>query len=52
LYPELRVNSDAGEPVKNFMGNAKLAEALEGITRNLVNQVQMRHVPGPELNIT
>jgi ATP-binding protein involved in chromosome partitioning len=54
LYPELRVNSDAGEPVRNFTGDPGLAEALNGIVRNLVKQVEMRHqqAPAPELNIT
>jgi ATP-binding protein involved in chromosome partitioning len=54
LYPELRVNSDAGEPGRNFEGGGRLAEALTAITRNLVDQVAMRNAAGvgPELNIT
>jgi ATP-binding protein involved in chromosome partitioning len=53
LYPELRVNSDAGDPQKNFTGNPKLAEALNQITQNLVGQVSLRNLRGaaPELNI-
>src|SRR4051812_33545563 len=31
LYPELRVNSDSGQPESNFTGNPKLAEALNQI---------------------
>jgi ATP-binding protein involved in chromosome partitioning len=54
LYTELRVNSDGGEPTKNFTGDAGLAGALKQITQNLVNQVQLRDAqsPVPELNIT
>lgn len=53
LYPELRVNSDAGEPERNFTENPKLAEALNGIVRNLSEQVARRNeeAPGPQLNI-
>jgi ATP-binding protein involved in chromosome partitioning len=54
MYPELRVNCDAGKPVKNFEGNPRLKEALETIVRNLAGQVSVRNMraAGPELNIT
>jgi ATP-binding protein involved in chromosome partitioning len=53
LYTELRVNSDAGDPIKNFTGNPKLAEALNQIVQNLAGQVSLRNLqaPSPELNI-
>ncbi|MDB5320938.1 MAG: Iron-sulfur cluster carrier protein [Phycisphaerales bacterium] len=53
LYTELRVNSDAGDPTKNFTGNPKLAEALNQIVQNLAGQVSLRNLraPAPELNI-
>jgi ATP-binding protein involved in chromosome partitioning len=53
LYPDLRVNSDSGEPEKNFTANPKLAEALNAIVGNLVGQVSIRNAQGggPELNI-
>jgi ATP-binding protein involved in chromosome partitioning len=53
LYTELRVNSDAGDPTRNFTGNPKLAEALGTIVRNLSAQVALRNQrsAGPELNI-
>ncbi len=53
LYSELRANSDAGEPEKNFTTNPKLAEALNQIVQNLAGQVSIRNLrdAGPELNI-
>jgi hypothetical protein len=53
LYPDLRANSDAGDPARNFTTNPKLAEALNGIVRNLEGQVRLRNgaMPKPELNI-
>jgi ATP-binding protein involved in chromosome partitioning len=54
LYPDLRANSDAGDPTKNFTTNPNLAQALTKITQNLTAQVNLRHLqtPTPELNIT
>jgi ATP-binding protein involved in chromosome partitioning len=54
LFPELRVNSDAGNPTANFEGNPKLREALEAIVRNLAGQVSLRNFAprGPELTIS
>jgi hypothetical protein len=53
MYPELRVNSDAGKPVANFGGNAKLKESLETITNNLIGQVNVQQMqqPGVQLNV-
>jgi ATP-binding protein involved in chromosome partitioning len=55
LHPELRVNSDAGNPTANFTGpNPKLRDELEAIVRNLAGQVSVRNLQpaGPELNVT
>jgi ATP-binding protein involved in chromosome partitioning len=54
LYPDLRVNSDAGDPIKNFTTNPDLARALTTITQNLTAQIHLRNLqtPTPELNIT
>jgi ATP-binding protein involved in chromosome partitioning len=54
LYTELRVNSDAGDPTKNFTSNPDLARDLSQITQNLVSQVELGNAqsPIPQLNIT
>jgi ATP-binding protein involved in chromosome partitioning len=54
MYPELRVNSDAGNPVKNFEGDPELCRDLERIVKNVAGQVSVRNLrpAGPELNIT
>jgi ATP-binding protein involved in chromosome partitioning len=55
LHPELRVNSDAGDPTANFTGpNSKLREELETIVKNLAGQVSIRNLraKGPELTIS
>ena len=54
LYPELRSNSDAGQPHSNFTGQPELKQALESITKNLAAQVSVRNLqtPTPELTIT
>ena len=53
LYPELRANSDAGDPTRNFTTNPKLADALNQIVQNLLGQINLRNLtsPTPELNI-
>jgi ATP-binding protein involved in chromosome partitioning len=53
MYTELRVNSDAGQPVMNFTGDENLADALINIVTNLTEQVKQRNQQpaGPELNI-
>ena len=54
MYTELRQNSDAGMPEKNFTGTAGLREALEWVVRNLVAQVEQRSLnrAGPTLTVS
>ncbi len=53
LFPELRVNSDAGNPIANFETNPQLADALNDIVKTLAAQVSLRNMQssGPELTI-
>jgi ATP-binding protein involved in chromosome partitioning len=53
MFPELRVNSDAGNPNANFEGHPLLKESLEKIVQALAGQVSVRNLQGkgPELNI-
>jgi ATP-binding protein involved in chromosome partitioning len=53
LYIDVRVNSDAGTPEKNFETNPGLTAALKRIVENLAGQISlhnMKEAP-PELNI-
>ncbi len=54
MFTELRVNSDAGTPTKNFEGSPKLTEALTHVAQNLAGQVSVHNLRSgpPELNIT
>jgi ATP-binding protein involved in chromosome partitioning len=54
MFTELRVNSDAGTPTKNFEGSKLLAESLNNVVKNLAGQISIRNLSksGPELNIT
>jgi ATP-binding protein involved in chromosome partitioning len=54
MYVELRVNSDAGTPVRNFEDNPNLARSLMRITENLAGQVSKHNLgdSGPELSIS
>ena len=53
LFTELRVNSDAGTPTRNFEGNPKLRESLEAIVGHLAGEVSKRNLgtAGPTLTI-
>src|SRR3954464_2539733 len=53
LFTQLRENSDAGDPVRNFTANPALAAALDRIVQNVAAQVTMRNLRGvgPQLNI-
>jgi ATP-binding protein involved in chromosome partitioning len=44
LFTELRVNSDAGTPGRNFEGSPKLREALESIVGHLAGEVSKRNL--------
>lgn len=44
LFTELRLNSDTGTPHRNFEGNAKLREALDGVVGRLAGEVSKRNV--------
>ena len=55
LFPELRINSDAGTPHANFDGpNRDLAASLEMLVSSLLAQVELRRAfPGaPSLTVT
>ena len=54
MYTELRQNSDAGTPEKNFEGTPALREALETVVTNLMAQITKRNASDvvPTLTIT
>jgi ATP-binding protein involved in chromosome partitioning len=54
MYQELRINSDAGAPHKNFEGDKGLAASLMHVVENLAAQVSLRSLTerAPELNIS
>jgi ATP-binding protein involved in chromosome partitioning len=54
MYTELRVNSDSGNPTKNFEGTPTLRFSLESMVQNLAGEVSKRNLaaPAPTLNIT
>jgi ATP-binding protein involved in chromosome partitioning len=54
LYTDLRINSDAGTPEKNFTSNPGLGAALKRIVENLAGQISRHNLKdaGPELNIS
>jgi len=54
MFPELRVNSDAGTPEKNFQDNPALRDALEHIIKNIAGQISIRNLQpaAPDLTIT
>lgn len=53
MFTELRANSDAGTPEKNFEQPRLLAEALERVVGNLAGQISLHNLqsPAPELNV-
>jgi ATP-binding protein involved in chromosome partitioning len=54
MFTELRQNSDAGTPGKNFEVNPALRESLETIVGNLAGEVSKRNMSGggPTLSVT
>jgi len=53
LIPELRINSDAGTPHKNFEGDPQLKQSLESMVQMLAGQISLRNMQPrtPELNV-
>jgi ATP-binding protein involved in chromosome partitioning len=53
LFTELRVNSDSGQPVKNFEGPTQLRDALIALAENLVRQVEIQasQSAGPDIEV-
>jgi len=54
MFTELRVNSDAGTPTKNFEGHPRLRSALDQLVKNLAGEVSKRNLQpaAPTLNIS
>ena len=52
MFPELRVNSDAGTPQKNFESNPALRDALEHIVKNIAGQISIRNLQTPAADLT
>ena len=54
MFPELRQNSDAGTPLKNYDGDPALRSSLEQVVTNLVAEVVRRQSmgDGPQLTIS
>ena len=46
IHMELRVNCDAGEPLKNWRGNEALAEELDRLCKNLAAQISIATLSG------
>ncbi len=53
FFTELRVNSDAGTPIKNFETNPKLSAALTHMVQTLAGQISLHNMQTvtPELNV-
>jgi len=56
IHLDLRRNSDAGEPLKNWQGNAALASELDSMCRAVAQQVSIASMSGrlvqPTLSVT
>lgn len=54
MFPELRVNSDAGTPLANYEGDTKLKSSLEALVQTLIGQINLRNLrpPTPVLTIS
>ena len=56
IYPELRVNGDAGTPTRNWQGTPALGETLDSVARNVAQQISIATMSGkfvqPTLSIT
>jgi ATP-binding protein involved in chromosome partitioning len=51
MFPELRVNSDAGNPGANFAGTPELKSALETIAENFEKQVALAQTQSPNIQV-
>jgi len=56
IYPELRVNGDAGTPTRNWQGTPALGETLDAVARNVAQQISIATMSGklvqPTLSVT
>jgi ATP-binding protein involved in chromosome partitioning len=54
MFTEMRANSDAGTPIKNFQGNAILEKSLEQFVRRVAGEVSKRNLgsTGPTLTVS
>jgi ATP-binding protein involved in chromosome partitioning len=54
LYTDLRINSDAGTPLKNYELNPGLAKSLKHVVESLAGQISLHNLKEttPELNIS
>ena len=56
IYPELCVNSDAGNPGRNWQGTPALGETLDALARNVAQQISIAamsgHLVQPTLSVT
>ncbi len=56
IDPHLRINCDAGTPLRNWQGPPALGETLDGIVRNVAQQVSIATMSGkfvqPTLSVT
>ena len=51
MYPQLRINCDAGNPTKNFTDNKKIKEAIEAIANNLISQVNLQSLQQTQVQL-
>ena len=51
MFPELRVNSDAGRPLANFEGPQQLKDCLATIAANVLAQVNLQSSQRPEIQM-
>ncbi|HQY87745.1 MAG TPA: hypothetical protein PK402_03750, partial [Tepidisphaeraceae bacterium] len=46
MFPELRINSDLGQPIANFESGERLRESLERIVGRLAGEVSKANAQG------
>ncbi|HEY1684010.1 MAG TPA: Mrp/NBP35 family ATP-binding protein [Tepidisphaeraceae bacterium] len=54
MFTEVRANSDAGTPIRNFQGTEKLHQALDEFVSHVAGEVSKRNLSsaGPTLSVT